>query len=112
MKRLQKISLLLLLPTANCALPTGLFAQLLDSAQFHAAPIFNDLNEALQNPDRVYRLSLHGKKLKVFPNEIFKFKNLQELDLSKNRIDSVPEGIGTLTNRKIFCSPSCHCVTG
>ena len=77
-------------------------AQLLDSAQIKVAPIFDNLNEALQNPDKVYRLDLSKKKLKAFPMEILKFKNLQELDLSKNKLDSLPEQIGLLSNLQIL----------
>lgn len=98
MKCLQKIVLLLLLPTANCLLPTCVSAQFPDSASLMASPVYENLEEALKNPDKVYRLDLRKNKLKTFPLEILKFKNLQELDLSKNKLDSLPEQIGTLTN--------------
>lgn len=76
--------------------------QLLDSASLLASPVYDNLQEALQNPDKVYRLDLSRKKLKTFPMEILKFKNLQELDLSKNKLDSLPEQIGTLTNLQVL----------
>ncbi len=98
----MKFILKIVLPTAYCLLPTCLFSQLLDSAQFHSATIYTNLNEALQNSDKVYRLDLSKKKLKVFPMEILKFKNLQELNLSKNKLDSLPEQIGLLTNLQIL----------
>lgn len=88
----------LLLLTAYCILPIGLFAQPLDSAALFSAPIFDNLEEALKNPNSVYRLNLRGNKLKTFPADILKFKFLQELDLSKNRLDSLPNEIGDLTN--------------
>ncbi|MBI4929378.1 MAG: leucine-rich repeat domain-containing protein [Bacteroidetes bacterium] len=75
---------------------------LLDTASLLASPIYNNLQEALQNPDKVYRLDLSKKKLKVFPVEILKFKNLQELNISKNKLDSLPEQIGTLTNLQVL----------
>jgi len=78
------------------------FAQLLDTAALLAQPVYDDLKEALQKPNQVYRLNLRGKKLKTFPMEILQFKNLQELDLSKNKFDSIPEKIGTLTNLQIL----------
>lgn len=78
------------------------FGQLLDTATLMAQPVYDDLNEALQNPDKVYRLDLSRKKLKVFPMDILKFKNLQELDLSKNKLDSLPEELGTLTNLQML----------
>ncbi|MBI3501773.1 MAG: leucine-rich repeat domain-containing protein [Bacteroidetes bacterium] len=92
----------ILLPSAFSLLPSFLFAQLLDSAQFNAAKIYTHLNEALENPDKVYRLDLSKKKLKVFPMEILKCKNLQELNLSKNKLDSLPEEIGLLTNLQVL----------
>jgi Leucine-rich repeat (LRR) protein len=78
------------------------YAQLLDTAALMAQPVYDDLKEAVQHPNIVYRLSLKGKKLKSFPLEILKLKNLQELDLSKNKLDSLPEQIGTLTNLQVL----------
>lgn len=92
----------ILLPFVFCFLPFFISAQLLDTAALMAQPIYDDLNEALQNPDKVYRLDLSRKKLKTFPMEILKFKNLQELNMSKNKLDSLPEKIGTLTNLQML----------
>ncbi len=98
MKWLNKIVLLLL----PLLLPTCLFAQLLDTAALLAQPVYEDLNKALQDPDKVYRLDLRGQKLKEVPPEIFKFKNLQDLDLSRNKLKSIPETIGLLTNLQVL----------
>jgi Leucine-rich repeat (LRR) protein len=76
--------------------------QLLDSAALFSAPVYDNLEEAMQHANSVYRLSLHGKKLKTFPLEILNFKNLQELDLSKNRIDSLPDQIAVLQNLQVL----------
>ena len=92
----------LFLPTAYCLLPTPLVAQLLDSASLSSQPVFNNLDSALLNPDKVYRLNLRGQKLKIFPENVLKLKNLQELDLSKNKLTSLPEKIGLLTNLQIL----------
>ena len=78
------------------------FGQLLDTAALLSQPVYDNLDEALQNPDKIYRLDLSRKKLKAFPMEILKLKNLQELDLSKNKLDSLPEKIGTLTNLQLL----------
>lgn len=83
-------------------LPSFLFAQLLDTVTLMAQPVYDNLNEALQHANVVYKLNLKGKKMKVFPIEILKLKNLQELDLSKNKLDSLPEKIGTLTNLQVL----------
>lgn len=77
-------------------------AQLLDSSQLSVAPVYYNLAQALQNPDKVYRLNLSKKKLKTFPLQILELKNLQELNLSKNKIDSLPKRIGTLTHLQIL----------
>ena len=42
------------------------------------------------SPDSVYRLDLSKSKLDVIPEEILKFKNLEELYLSKNKLTSLP----------------------
>ena len=76
--------------------------QVLDSAQLAQVPVHFSLEEALKNPDSVYILVLRRMKFTEFPEEIFKFKNLNELDLSKNKIRLIPRGIGTLTNLTDF----------
>ncbi|TAL61422.1 MAG: hypothetical protein EPN85_04855, partial [Bacteroidetes bacterium] len=48
------------------------FGQLLDSAALFSAPVYDNLEDALKNPNSVYRLSLRGKKLKTFPEDILK----------------------------------------
>ena len=58
--------------------------------------IYRSLNEALINPDVVFRLNLSKSKLDTFPEQILLFKNLTELDLSKNRIKEIPSDIGLL----------------
>ena len=52
--------------------------------------LFFSLEEAVKYPLRVSELSLEGKGLKHFPNAILKFKNLRVLNISNNRIDSLP----------------------
>src|SRR4051812_5836167 len=73
-------------------------AQLLDSLSLDTTTAFTSLEEALKQPENVIKLSLRRKKLKVFPPEIFKFPNLQYLDLSKNDIEELPSEIGNLKN--------------
>jgi len=93
-----------ILITGYLVLATCYFAsaQLLDTVALMAQPVYDNLNEALQHTNSVYRLSLKGKKLKTFPMEILKLKNLQELDISKNKLDSLPEQIGVLTNLQVL----------
>lgn len=79
-----------------------LIAQPLDSATLATKPVFTSLQEALKNPDQVYRLNLRKQKLKIVPSEIFKLKNLQELNLSKNKLTEIPAGIENLPNLEYF----------
>ena len=54
--------------------------------------IYDSLEEALLvHPDSVYRLDLSQKKLREIPVEIFQFKNLQNLNLEKNKLSSLPK---------------------
>lgn len=79
-----------------------LFAQQLDSAELASKPVFTSLQEALKNPEQVYRLNLRKQKLKTVPSEIFKLTNLQELNLSKNKLTEIPAGIENLPNLQYF----------
>ena len=98
----MKILLKIFLPIACCLLPTLLFSQLLDSSTLRLARVYDNMPEALEHPNNVYRLSLRGKKLRAFPMDILKFKNLQELDLSRNKIDSLPDEIDTLISLQVL----------
>ena len=75
---------------------------LLDSASLLASPVYDNLEEALKNSDKVYRLDLRKKKLKIFPKEILQLKKLQELNLSKNQLKELPGELGTLTNLQVL----------
>lgn len=75
---------------------SGIFnanAQLLDSLSFDTAYVYTNLQEALKNPQEVYRLSLRKKHLRSLPPEVYQFKNLNELDLGKNNIKELPAEI-------------------
>jgi Leucine-rich repeat (LRR) protein len=71
--------------------------ELLDSAQMETVYTYLDLKEALEHPEMVIRLELKKLKLKSFPPEIFKFKNLQYLSLSKNQLKELPDSLYKLT---------------
>ena len=77
-------------------------AQLLDSASLALEPVFDNLQEALKEPEKVIRLHLVKQKLSEFPREIYQFKNLQELDLSKNHIKELPDSIGELQKLQVL----------
>lgn len=56
------------------------------------------LEEALKNPERVYRLELKDKGLTEVPPEIGKLTNLKWLVLSVNQLKRLPPEIGNLQN--------------
>ena len=60
--------------------------------------VFTSLDEALILPDSVFRLKLTGIQLEKIPDRIFNFTRLQELDLSDNLIEVIPEGLINLKN--------------
>ena len=65
---------------------------------FSFGQYFNSLEEALKYPENVIHLKLKRKKIKNFPLEILKLKNLKILDLSNNQIKELPLGIEKLLN--------------
>ena len=89
------------------------FAQLLDSIALSKEIEYKSLEEALKNPDKVYKLNLKKKKYTTIPKEVFTFKNLQILILSKNKLTEVPKELGNLknlekldlSNNKLFALP-------
>lgn len=78
------------------------YAQLLDSLSFDTAYIYTSLAEALKNPDEVYRLALRKGKLKKIPEDVFKLKNLNELDLGKNGLKEIGPEIAGLPYLQIL----------
>lgn len=80
--------------------------ELLDSTQLEEVYTYMDLKEALEHPEMVIRLELKKQKLKEFPKEIFKFKNLQYLDLSKNQLKELPDSLYLL--EKLQCLVVAH----
>ena len=76
----------------------SLNAQLLSKERLAAQKVYTSINDAMVNPEKVYRLDLTKQKLKAVPMEVFKLYNLQELILAKNKIQELPPEIGTLTN--------------
>lgn len=83
-------------------LPLFQFGQILDSTELANTFSYTSIEEALKEPDKVIRLELRKMKLKEFPVEIFQFKNLQYLDISKNAIRYVHDSLHLIPNLQFF----------
>jgi len=68
----------------------------LSPSELRNEPWYYEMDSALANPDKVYKLSLTQQKLKEIPVEIAQLKNLQILNLSENKIKMVPVEIAEL----------------
>lgn len=79
------------------AFATPASAQLLDAAALDSVRTFRSLESAMKDPDHVYRLDLSDKKLKEVP-DLRQFKNLNALDLSHNKLRTLPVWITELAN--------------
>jgi len=97
----------LLLTVTLCLSYSVSHAQLLDSIALANLPQTITLEEANQNPDAVIKLVLRKQKLKEFPKEIFTFKNLQYLDVSKNNFKYLPDSFNMLPNLQVLMVSKC-----
>jgi Leucine-rich repeat (LRR) protein len=71
-----------------------------NSEQLNREVWFTSLEDAMREPEKVYKLNLKGQKLKQFPEEIFQLPNLHLLDLSDNKIKIIPDRINELVYLK------------
>ena len=88
MKRIQFILAILLLACPGLALG-------------QRNKVYKSMKE-VRNPDSVYVLKLNYKRLRQIPAKVFEMRNLRELDLGRNFIDSIPAEIGRLTRLERF----------
>lgn len=87
--------------------------KLLSAEELKKEPWFYAIEDAMENPKAVYKLSVTWEKLKEFPKEVFSFTNLQLLDLMDNEIRVIPADISKLkhlqslllSNNKIAALP-------
>lgn len=63
---------------------------------------YSNLEEALKNPDNVYRLDLSNQFFNQFPASVAKFKNLRYLSLKNDHLKEIPKEISLLTKLKIL----------
>jgi len=75
----------------------NLQAQLLSSEELARQKIFTSLEDALRAPDNVYRLTLKRlKKTDSLPETVFLLKNLQELTVTKSKLQTINKKIAQL----------------
>lgn len=92
-KRISIISFLCFLVAASCQV-SGQNTQVLPDSQI----VFTDLNRALINPEKVYKLKLKKKRLTEVPAAVFTmFPNLRYLDLSHNALKEIPESLSSVS---------------
>ncbi|MCP4442468.1 MAG: hypothetical protein GY810_26480 [Aureispira sp.] len=70
--------------------------ELLSRDELYKAQLFESLEEANKEPEKVVRLKLKPQDLGKFPEEIFKMTNLQELTITGNKIEELPAQISNL----------------
>lgn len=86
-----------------------LFTFLFQSVQAQTSPDssimkkeFDNLDDALKNPQNVLRLNLSNQKFQIPDSIWLKFVNLQYLSLKNDHLKKLPEGIGNLKNLKVL----------
>lgn len=74
-------------------------AKQLDSSNLYKE--YYSLEDALKNPEKVYRLNLSNQKIKFPADSVWsKFSNLEYLSLKNDHLKEIPDGIGNLKNLK------------
>lgn len=105
MKIARYIGIVILLFAAAQNLRANKMAEIIplyDSLALENMEGFTSLDSALKNPEKVVKLVLRKQKYDQFPSELWKFPNLQYLDLSKNKITEVPDSIGFFTQLQVL----------
>jgi len=64
---------------------------------------YSSLEEALKEPEKVYRLNLSNQNLKLPSDSIWaKFQNLEYLNLKNDHLKNIPVGLSYLKNLKVL----------
>lgn len=76
--------------------------QNLMKVRYNDKNVFNDFDSAFMKPRKVFVLGITDRQmfLREIPDKIYKFKNLQVLDLSNNQIEIIPDNIKYLKKLK------------
>ena len=81
---------------------TGPTSPLLNADQLRREKWFYGMNEAMREPEKVFKLSLKDNKMKNFIPDILRFTNLQVLNLAGNKLKEIPEQISQLENLQVL----------
>ncbi len=104
-------SCLLLLANQGVQAQDGGFA--IDNL-FLSPNYFDNIEEAMKEPEKVHYidLSMQSPKLTKIPDEVYtKFPNLKQINVSFNRVASVDDAIGNLTNLEVLNLEGNHYLT-
>lgn len=71
-----------------------------DSAQINKE--YSNLEEALKNPEKVYRLNLSNQKVQVPKDAWSKFVNLEFLSFKNDHLEEIPQEISLLKKLKVL----------
>lgn len=96
MKRQLLIFALLISATFTVSAQSADSLRLLNEIELQQQKWYYSMEEALMNPDQVYKLSLTDQKIKVLPVEFAQFKNLQILTISNCKLRVLPAEFGEL----------------
>ena len=90
-------TILLFLYTSNISYGQSLVEIRKDLNQYK---VYSSIEEALTNPEAVYRLNLNNNKIdeKLLEESLHKFQNLRELLLSNTFISKIPSSVNSLKN--------------
>lgn len=66
-------------------------AKLIPDSKYGAVVSQYNLDEALKNPDKYRSARFYKAGLKEFPEQLFLFKNLEEIDLASNELTVLPD---------------------
>ena len=86
----------------EAVMTNGPTSPILDRRQLNREKWYYSMNEAMREPEKVFKLSLKNTKLKTFTPDILRFKNLQILNLADNKLKEIPEQISQLENLQIL----------
>jgi Leucine-rich repeat (LRR) protein len=75
-------------------------AQFVPNSKYGLVVSSYNLSEALKNPEQYKSARFNSLGLTVFPEELFLFPNLEEIDISRNNLTSLPSRLNELKHLK------------